>query len=98
MTLSSFRRKIVVLLVAGALVAPWALAEEPRHPGPDLTPINFLSRLWSAALTALWGENGCSIDPDGRCIPGPGDGASGSGTTGDNGCSVDPSGHCIGGS
>lgn len=103
MTSSSFRRKIFVLLLAGALAASWAFAEEPRnHPGPDhagalaWAPLDLLSRFWSA-LTALWGENGCTLDPSGRCTAGPGNGTD-SGTTGDSGCTIDPSGHCIGGS
>ncbi len=98
---TSFRRKIAVLLLAGSLAASWALAEPPRTlPGPDRAGtfewarLDLLTRFWNA-LTSLWGENGCSVDPFGRCIPGTRSGTSGATTTGDAGCSVDPNGRCI---
>ncbi len=103
MTSSSFRRKIFIFLLAGVLAASWGLAEEPRNlPGPDRAgtfawaPLDLLSRFWSA-LTALWGESGCTLDPSGACITSPGDGTS-SGTAGDEGCTLDPNGRCLGGS
>jgi len=96
---SSFRRKIAALLLLGALALPWAVAgEPPSRPGQDQASewnaLDLLARFWHE-LASLWDEEGCSIDPYGRCIPGPGDGSSGSTTNGDNGCSIDPYGRCI---
>lgn len=48
--------------------------------------------LWNhlrARISVLWLENGCSLDPDGRCSPQPL-----APRAGDNGCSLDPSGLC----
>ena len=103
MTSSSFRHKVLVLLLAGGLAAPWALAAEPRAlPGPnraqafDWAPLDLLAGFWRA-FTTLWGEEGCTLDPSGRCITSPGSDAT-PGTTSDNGCTLDPSGRCLPGS
>ncbi len=98
MTSFSFRRKVLVLLLVGAFNMPWALAAEPltspeRAQTFDWAPLDLLSGFWRALIT-LWGEEGCTIDPYGRCITSPGSGAT-SGTTGDNGCTIDPSGRCL---
>lgn len=43
--------------------------------------------LWGL-LTGVWSANGCEVDPNGRCLPGP------AAASADNGCEVDPSGRC----
>lgn len=79
---SSFRRTTFILLLAGTLTT-WA-------------PLDLLSRFWST-LSALWGENGCTLDPNGRCVTNPGDNTSSGTTTGDSGCTIDPDGRCLSG-
>lgn len=89
-----FRRKIAVLLLGAVLVAPWVSAES-RQENASRRPVeawNLFARLWGA-LTAIWSENGCSIDPDGGCA-----GATGTSSTNeaqDEGCTIDPDGRCV---
>ena len=102
MTPSSFLRKLTVLLLLAALCgAPWAAAAPRAHPAPPAPHTSgpglggLLAAVWST-LTGHWGDNGCSLDPDGRCLgtavsPLPPAGAL------DNGCSLDPNGRCLGG-
>jgi hypothetical protein len=84
--MTSLSRKASVLLVA-VLLATTAVSAAPLRAHPALMPIDPLAQLWNV-LTSLWTKNGCSADPDGRCL-------SGSTVTTDNGCSVDPSGRCL---
>jgi hypothetical protein len=42
----------------------------------------FLSQVWTL-LTTIWDEEGCGMDPNGRCIPAP---------QPDAGCGMDPNG------
>jgi hypothetical protein len=42
-----------------------------------------LASLWSW-LVQLWSENGCGLDPWGRCTT----------ASTDNGCAIDPGGRC----
>jgi hypothetical protein len=90
----SSRRKFAALLLTAALVAPWAAAAEPCAQADQPAtrgPSTFVAHLW-AALTAVWGEEGCSIDPYGRCgadsaTPAPTENL-------DEGCKMDPFGGC----
>jgi hypothetical protein len=100
MTSSSLHRKIVVFLLAAVLTAPWALAGEPRaalseRDGAGVlrgSPLDLLSGLWRA-VTVLWAESGCTIDPYGGCAAGrQDDGAADA--AGDSGCTIDPDGGC----
>ena len=89
MTSSSPLRKIAaVLLLVLLLGAPWAAAAAPRAVPPWRAAGlgDLLVQVWSA-LTVLWGDAGCSLDPNGRCQGAP---------TLDEGCSADPSGRCKG--
>lgn len=79
---SSPRRKIAAFLLAILLLTPWVAAAEPR-PGEYQPTQGLLARLWSA-LTAVWIDAGCTIDPYGRC----------GGDSLDNGCTIDPDGRC----
>jgi hypothetical protein len=84
-------RKASVVLVALFLVAT-AVSAEPR-PGArahsarivGLSSVESFSGFWSV-LVGLWTKNGCSADPDGRCLP--------TAPT-KNGCEIDPNGRCL---
>jgi hypothetical protein len=77
----SLRRKISPLLLAALVAVPAASSAAPRHKGRQETrtaaaapaPLALLERLWST-LTSVWAEEGCHIDPDGRCAPSQGSG------------------------
>src|SRR5688572_13147577 len=86
MTSSSSRRKIVSLLAAVMLAPPLAAAAQPRL---GSTFDDFVAHLWGA-FTALWSEEGCTIDPSGLGCPG-----SNGGESPDNGCTIDPDGRCL---
>ena len=96
MTSSSLRRKFVVLLLALTLSTPWALAEERQtslpnsHSGSLPAPLGFFSELWSA-LTALWQQSACKLDPFGGCTASPGHDDGGA-ASGESGCTIDPDG------
>ncbi len=88
------RCRIALLLVL--LLLPAALqAAEPRHAVEPLRSASaaastwdVLARVWSY-LTGAQSDNGCRIEPDGRCLTGQSATA-----TVDNGCWIDPSGRC----
>jgi hypothetical protein len=96
---SSLRRTMIVLLLLSLLTAPLASAagRQAQPKAATQAPIELLSRAWSL-LTSLWGEEGCNVDPNGRCMH------TDTGCTGDpngrcmhtdTGCNVDPNGRCI---
>jgi hypothetical protein len=53
-------------------------------------PLDLLGRSWSF-LKGLWSEEGCRIDPDGRCLTGAPQAPQ---PRTDTGCMIDPSGRC----
>lgn len=61
------RKALVVLTLAAALAAG-----RPTS----------LSQVWTL-LTSIWSEEGCRMDPDGKCLPAP---------QTDEGCRMDPDG------
>lgn len=63
------RKALVVLTLAAALAA--------GRPAS-------LSQVWTL-LTSIWSEEGCGMDPSGRCALAP---------QSDEGCIMDPSGGC----
>lgn len=93
---ASPRRKIVLLLLAALLIAPWASAA-PR-PGSARTASlsgeigipDFLSRAWKL-LAGAWAKEGCHIDPSGRCGSAP---VAPSPLPTKEGCQIDPGGRC----
>jgi hypothetical protein len=94
MTVTSLGRKIFPLLLVAALTAPWGASAEPRREtrpraaAASPAPFELLSRLWSA-LTSVWAEEGCHIDPNGRCASNQGSGLT---APADTGCHIDPNG------
>ncbi len=57
------------------------------------SPSRFLQPLWTL-VSSLWGQpaqEGCGMDPNGRCLPAPQ-------PTSDIGCGMDPDGRCNPGS
>jgi hypothetical protein len=81
------RRIAVLFLLAVFLGAPWAAAE-PRVDRAAASP-QLLVQLWSW-LNALWGEEGCMLDPSGRC------GKTSAPSHLDIGCGIDTDGRCGG--
>ncbi|HBL29251.1 MAG TPA: hypothetical protein DD490_20665 [Acidobacteria bacterium] len=94
MTSTSFRRTVVLLVLAAFLAAPWLAAAEPaaRAAQRNLgSPWDVITQLWST-LTATWDEAGCWADPYGGCAatkpePEPA-------LILDEGCRADPYGGC----
>jgi hypothetical protein len=87
-------RAALAFLLAGAL-ATTALPAAPLFQGgasPEgittLEPLNLLERLMGV-VTRWHVKNGCSVDPDGKCVP------KRRPMVRKNGCSVDPSGRCL---
>lgn len=75
-------RMLPVVLVAVVLSTPFAWGT----PRDVVRPGNLLYELWGA-LTAIWANAGCILDPNGGCTA-PGT---------DAGCIIDPHGGCTGG-
>jgi hypothetical protein len=94
---TSPRRKIVLLLLAALLIAPWASAG-PRHGNThpvslsgELGIPDFFSRAWNL-FVGVRSKTGCQIDPGGRCgstsaTPSP--------LPTKEGCHIDPDGRCL---
>ena len=88
---SSSRKAFLVLVVF--FLATTAVSAEPRsgsrpHPGRIVafSSMESFSGFWRV-LASFWTKNGCSLDPNGICLPAT--------TTTKNGCSVDPDGRCL---
>jgi hypothetical protein len=98
MTPSPLCRKLAILALAGALLAPTVQAGEARSrpairdsAAPLSASWQVLQHLWGT-LVSVWGKNGCRLDPDGRCAPQQDPAGSGSALPADNGCRIDPDG------
>lgn len=93
MSKSCLRRTLLACALAAAATSPEAWAGE-REPQGRREASGLFDRLW-AAVTALWDQAGCTIDPSGHCgalqAPAPTD-------TIDEGCTIDPNGACRTGS
>jgi hypothetical protein len=84
-------RRVLTLLLVTALAATAALAQPTTGAFHPLRPAlsdsgDLFARLWSL-LAQPWRKNGCSVDPNGRCLP-----KGSRAVTLDNGCDVDPNG------
>jgi hypothetical protein len=87
-------RKLAVLLLAITFLTPWVASAAPRSPGErraDSAPLS--APLWSA-LTALWADLGCTIDPSGGCHGDAQSSAPAPPALPDLGCGIDPNGLC----
>jgi hypothetical protein len=95
MSSPTLRRTTLVLLLATLLTPPWAFAARSKAPSNPKAaapaPFQLFSQTWSF-LTSLWAEEGCHIDPDGRCLKSPVRTAPKVDT--DTGCHLDPNGRC----
>jgi hypothetical protein len=87
---------LLVLVLGLALSLPGPATASPhrepaRREAARRPPLDLSGRLWSF-LTSFWAEEGCDIDPNGRCAAT----RSTSGVTGqtDTGCDIDPNGRC----
>jgi transposase len=90
----TLRRKITALALAAALAVPWTAAAAPLARQQTAGP-GVLQQLWSV-LTGFWDigvtpDDGCRMDPDGRCATGATT-SSAATLTLDDGCRMDPSG------
>jgi hypothetical protein len=89
----AFRRRLLTLGVALMVALPLCAAASPEARSAQRAaitasgPSTLLSDLWQR-LTGMWAEIGCTIDPNGHCIPQ---------SQGYIGCTFDPDGHCISG-
>jgi hypothetical protein len=88
MSSTSFRRLAPLALVL-VLATPWtAVATGPaagsRSAKAASAPARILA-LWTGWFSRLWAEEGCIIDPSGRCTTAP---------KTDEGCIIDPNGRC----
>lgn len=82
------RRRLVLLVLALTLLAPWSAQAFPLG-SPPAEPFADLASRLTEWITALFGDVGCSWDPGGGCRDTnvPTDQL-------DVGCSWDPSGRC----
>jgi hypothetical protein len=87
---ASFRRNMPILFLLMVLAAPGASAagrlDEARPAEAASSPLELLGRVWSF-LQSAWSEEGCHLDPNGRCVPAPQPQT-------DTGCHLDPIGGC----
>jgi len=94
---ASRTRCAILFLIAMVLVWPWPAAAGASGKAEAARPLAFDSwafavRVWAfltGAPALAIPDNGCSVDPSGRCARG----AAGTDLL-DEGCSVDPSGGC----
>jgi hypothetical protein len=89
----AFRRKLVLLVLALALLTPWSAQARPLG-SPPAEPLAGLVARLTDSITAWLGDVGCSMDPDGRCRDTAGSQAPTSTDQLDVGCSMDPGGTC----
>lgn len=105
MPTSNFRKSAFALVVVALLAAPSVASAAPRAGGFRLQDSysDVVAWLWNI-LASRSAKNGCSIDPNGRCVSSSKEGCridpSGRCVTdtlqsSDNGCLIDPSGHCV---
>jgi hypothetical protein len=80
-------RKIVLVLVLSLLIAPWASAAGTKTEISESFESGLqglLVEAWSF-IAILWGDEGCHIDPNGRC-------EQQTAPLSDTGCHIDPNG------
>ncbi|HEY0510872.1 MAG TPA: hypothetical protein VGH73_03150 [Thermoanaerobaculia bacterium] len=96
MTRTSFSKVLLASVFALLLSMPTLAAERRIPSGARRAKVSvsiteaFL-QFWSSMTGGLTKE-GCTIDPDGRCIV-----RAVAPTSSDAGCTIDPNGHCVSG-
>lgn len=81
-------RAVLLLVLTLILAAPMQAAGPAGSPPAEPAAKSILTQVWDL-LTGVWARSGCTIDPDGRCVPPP------SPTIEiDSGCTIDPNGRC----
>jgi hypothetical protein len=80
---------VLVLVAVPAVQAAPNRADAGPAPSAPASPAawGLFTQVWDF-LTGVWSNNGCEIDPSGRCQPRPAT------VDVDNGCEIDPSGRC----
>jgi hypothetical protein len=88
------RRPAAVLAFTVTLILPWSARAEPlQSSGQGRVDVwEAVARVWGG-LVSFWEEEGCGIDPSGRCAPNSGSG-NGLVTPESGGCGTDSSGAC----
>ena len=93
----SLRRRALPLLLCAGLLAAGASAASPHQPKPTeaAAPVapSLLDRAWRF-FQSLWAEEGCRIDPNGRCATGTSQAPAPRSLFGESGCRIDPNGRC----
>jgi hypothetical protein len=91
MSRTSCRRWCVaVCLIGGLVLIPGRVLADKGRSQTAKAPVATVPGFWSA-LTNLWQEAGCLIDPSGACVSEPEPVTLSS----DAGCIIDPNGTCI---
>lgn len=83
MSWKRIQRGLAAAILGVALL--WPCTTEAAEPRDRQTTIETL-RDWWAVLIAIWGEEGCRIDPYGRCAA--------AAEPSEAGCRLDPYGRC----
>jgi hypothetical protein len=93
----SLRRRTLPLLLCAGLLAAGASAASSHRPKPTETAVpsapSLLDHAWRF-FQSLWAEEGCRIDPDGRCLTGTTQAPAQRSLFGEEGCMIDPDGRC----
>jgi hypothetical protein len=89
----AFRRKLVLAILALALLTPWSAQARPSG-SPPAEPAAGLVARFTEWITAWFGDIGCSMDPGGLCHGATQSQPPASTDQLDVGCSLDPSGTC----
>jgi len=98
----TIRCRIAALALGSLLIAPWAASAAPRpaleppgsHRTADDSAAGLVTRFWSA-LKAIWGDEGCTLDPNGaHCASNPHGGGTAAVAPAPEGCTLDPDGRC----
>jgi hypothetical protein len=96
--MNRFSRLTPAVLTLALLSATPALPQTHRGAAPRTTPVSEALRgFLPDFLVRLWSDEGCGLDPFGRCRP-EGTPAAQPGLTSvraEEGCSIDPYGRCL---
>jgi hypothetical protein len=85
MTRRNLRSGTAALFVTALLLAPWPAQARPLE---SVDPFAGAVARFTEWITALFGDNRCTADPNGGCL------GAGAAATPDYGCTMDPNGRC----